>query len=58
MKTRISTHVCNDDSRQWKFERSSNLPRDYFGRRIRLTADCYVFIALLLAGVALYFIPA
>lgn len=58
MKPNISSHVCNDDPRQWKFERTSNLPRDYFSRHIRLTADCWVFIAVTLAGIALYFIPA
>ena len=47
MKTRISAHYQNDDYRQWRFERTSGLPRGYFGHRIRLTPDVAVALALL-----------
>lgn len=57
MKNRISSHVCNDDPRQWRFERTSGLPRDYFGRRMRMTTDAWVFVTLTLAGIALWLIP-
>jgi hypothetical protein len=53
VKTRISSHYQNDDPRQWRFERTSGLPRGYFGRRIRITPDIAVALALLLAAIAL-----
>lgn len=58
MKTRISSHVCNDDPRQWRFERNSGLPRDYFGPAFKVSADAWVFAVLVAAGIALWFIPA
>ena len=57
MNTRISTHYCQDDPRLWRFERTSGLPRDYFGRRFRLSPDAWVCVALVLAGIALWFLP-
>jgi hypothetical protein len=53
VKPSISSHYQNDDSRQWRFERTSGLPRGYFGHRIRLTPDLAVALALLLAAIAL-----
>ena len=57
LKTRISSHYSLDDPRQWKFERTSGLPRAYFARRFRLSPDAWVFITLVLAGIALWLIP-
>jgi hypothetical protein len=53
VKTRISSHYSMDDPRQWRFERTSGLPRGYFGHRIRITPDLAVAVALLLAAIAL-----
>jgi hypothetical protein len=57
MREYISSHVRNDDPRQWRFERSSGLPRGYFDKPLMITPDRCVFVALALAGVALFFIP-
>jgi hypothetical protein len=56
MKPQISSHVGNDDPRQWRFERTSGLPRGYF-KPARLTPDGWVFVVCALVGIALFFIP-
>jgi hypothetical protein len=56
MKPSISSHYQNDAYNQWRFERTSGLPHGYFGRRIRITPDLAVAVALLLAAIALWVI--
>lgn len=57
MREYISSHVDNDHLRQWRFERRSGLPRGYFNKPLLITPDRCVFVALVLAGVALFFLP-
>jgi hypothetical protein len=48
-----STHSKFDDSRYWRFERSSGLPFGYFDRpRFRVTMDM-VIVAVCVVGLAI-----